>query len=73
MSESAIMRTLLGHLTPQQIAGICVMFDPADRKKWGARVEILGGTDRWFKGKGKKFQEEAWRANEDPERQTWHP
>lgn len=73
MSEGAIMRTLRGHLTPQQIASILVSFDSADRNRWGARVELIGGRDRWFKGKGKKFEEETWRLNEDPHNQVCRP
>ncbi len=73
MSEVSIMRTLRGHLTPQQIAGMSVVFDSVNRRRWSARVELINGADRWFKGSGKTFTEEVWRKDEDPHRQIGLP
>ena len=72
MTEGSVMRTLQKFLQPAKCSEICVIFDKRDPSKWAARLEIAG-HDRWFKGKGKNFKEEAWFPHEDLEKQMCLP
>lgn len=72
MTDSAVLRVLMGFISPNRMQGGIVIFDNSDPRKWAARIEV-GGHERWFKGKGKDFKEEVWTPGEDPEKQVCHP
>lgn len=67
MSERQVLRMLKRLVSPAKIGDMYVADGP--NGTWAARVSVLGGSDRWFKGDQKTCREEIWFPGEDAHRQ----